>query len=272
MKINLVVLLTLVFLSGCTEKSNKGEILMEVNSSTNNIELFRNTNIYFGHKSVGNNIIEGIKAIAFTKEISDLRIIRLDEEEKLPQNYFVHSSIGKNGDPISKIKEFQTNIDSLVDENLKIAMMKFCYADFNKNSDINEIFQQYSTVVDTIKNKYPDLIIIHFTVPLMAERSFLGKLKSFVKGESDKNFYDNLVRNKFSDLIQSKYPSENIFDIAKIESTYPNGKIEEIELNGRSTSFLISDYSSDGSHLNEFGQKLVANELINHIARIRIGL
>ena len=168
MKINLIILLILVFLSACTEKSNIGEIPMEVNSSITNIKLFQETNIYFGHKSVGNNIIKGIRAIASENKRNDLIIYRLDEEEKLPENYFVHSSIGKNGDPISKIREFQTNIDSLIKENLKIAMMKFCFADFDNNSDIDGVFQTYVTTIDSIKNDYPDLIIIHFTIPLKA--------------------------------------------------------------------------------------------------------
>ena len=271
MKTNFIILLTLVFLSGCTDKSNIGEIPMEVNSSITNIKLFQETNIYFGHKSVGNNIIEGIRTIARDNKRNDIIIYRLDDEEKLPKNYFVHSSIGKNGDPISKIREFQTNIDSLIKENLKIAMMKFCFADFDKNSDIDGVFQTYVTTINSMKNNYPDLIIIHFTIPLKAEKSFLGKLKAFVKGESDKIFYDNFARNKYNDLIWSNYPAENIFDIAKIESTYSDGKRKIEKLNGVQCYFMINEYSRDGSHLNELGQKLVANELINYIAKINIG-
>lgn len=269
---NLIILLAIVFLSACADKPKIGEIPMEVNGSINSIKLFQNTNIYFGHKSVGNNVIEGIKEIAHANNISNLSIYKLDEDEKLTQNYFVHSSIGKNGDPISKIKEFQKNIELLTNKNLKVAMMKFCFADFDNNSDINGIFQTYVTATDSIKNKYPNLHVIHFTVPLKAEKSFLGKLKAFAKGESDKNFYDNLARNKYNDLICSNFSAENIFDIAKIESTYSDGEREIKNIDGEHCYFLINEYSRDGSHLNEFGQKLVANELINCIAKIKSGL
>lgn len=272
MRTNLTILLTLTFLLACEDQSKFGEIPMEVNSSINSIKLFQNTNVYFGHKSVGKNVIEGIKEIAQANSISNLSILKLDEDEKLTQNYFVHSSIGKNGDPISKIEEFRKNIELLINENLKVAMMKFCFADFDINSDINGIFQRYVTEIDSIKNDYPDLFIIHFTVPLKAEKSFLGKLKAFAKGESNKNFYDNLARNKYNDLIYSNFSADNIFDIAKIESTYPDGEREIKNLKGNQCYFMINEYSRDGSHLNEIGQKLVAKELINHIAKIKIGL
>lgn len=267
MKINLIILLIFFLFISCTDN---GEISMRIDNSLNNIKLFQNTNIYFGHQSVGNNIIEGLKSIFQENKVNNSNIFKLDIIQTLPERYFVHSQIGKNGNPLSKIKDFVKTIDLLKNKNLKIVMMKFCYADFNQNSDIHKIFQQYSTAIDSIKSKYPNLIIIHFTVPLMTERSLLGKLKAFVKGNSNKSFYDNLARNNFNDLIKVKYQSELIFDLAGIESTYFNGKREIKELDGKQSYFLIGEYSSDGGHLNKLGQKLVANELINMIAEISL--
>jgi len=114
------------------------------------------------------------------------------------------------------------------------------------------------------------LIIIHCTVPLKTERSFLGKIKAFIKGKSNEAFYNNYARNKYNDLIRSKYTSKYIFDIAKIESTNPGGEREIKILNNKSCYYLAEIYSSDGGHLNTFGQKVVANKLINKIAEISL--
>ena len=260
----------ILFLLGCSDNSDNRVLHMGIKSSLENIKLFLNTNIYFGHQSVGNNIINGIKEILIENEINDFKPFELNAISTLPKNYFVHSPIGKNGNPISKIEDFKKDITILKNKNLKIAMMKFCYVDFNEKTNIDKIFDYYIKAIDSIKTKNPNLIILHLTVPLKSERSFLGKIKAYLTGKSDKTFNDNYVRNQYNDLIRSKYSSEYIFDIAKIESTYPDGKREIKTLDNKSCYYLSKIYTSDGGHLNGFGQKVVANELINKIAKINL--
>jgi len=63
--------------------------------------------IYFGHQSVGANIIEGVEELIKENKQINLNIIRTTPSMfTLPTPVFAHSEIGKNGDPRSKVEEF----------------------------------------------------------------------------------------------------------------------------------------------------------------------
>jgi len=235
------------------------------------LEIIGKKNIYFGHRSVGENIIEGLKKINSASGQNYLIINELKDNITFEGNYFVHSNIGHNGDPQSKFEEFTKNVNYLADKNLNIAMMKLCFVDITSNTDIDNVFKSYIAMIDSIKKKYPDLTIIHFTVPLKSKSSWIDNIKDKIKDRNNNDQKDNLVRNRYNKLLFSKYSKEDIFDLAGIESTYANGKREAIVVNGKPCYFLIKDYTEDGGHLNGLGKQLVAEKLINKISE-RINL
>jgi hypothetical protein len=64
--------------------------------------------IYFGHQSVGVNIVEGMKDVLKEKPQIHLRIVETNNPSELDGPVFSHSSIGKNEDSLSKIEAFET--------------------------------------------------------------------------------------------------------------------------------------------------------------------
>ena len=122
---------------------------------SNNINLIGQKNIYFGHRSVGENIISGVNKI-ISKEGRKVFVIKeLTSNSKIDENYFFHSNIGRNGDPKSKFKEFTDIVNNLANKNLEIAMMKLCFVDITKKTNINEVFQSNVAMIDSLQNKYP---------------------------------------------------------------------------------------------------------------------
>ena len=229
------------------------------------IKVISQKNIYFGHRSVGENIIIGLNKIISENGQNELIIKELKDNSKFEGNYFIHSNIGNNGDPKSKFEEFTSIVNNLANKNLDIAMMKLCFVDITKNTNIDDVFKSYVAMIDSLKNKYPDLTIIHFSVPLKSKPSLINNIKDIIKGRNNYDPQDNLARNKFNELLFSKYSKEDIFDLAEVESTYPDGKRESIIVDGKPCYFLIKDYTDDGGHLNESGRQTVAEKLIMKI-------
>ena len=116
--------------------------------------------IYFGHQSVGYNIIEGIKDLSSGFNIVD------STEAPGEDSFFLHSGVGRNTEPVSKIKDF-SEIVSELGEDIDVAFLKFCYIDFSAATDSQEVFTDYQTAVKDLKQKYPDLIFVHLTAPLV---------------------------------------------------------------------------------------------------------
>ena len=59
---------------------------------------------YFAHQSVGNNIIEGLQQ-------ESINIVGNLHTNNFPEQFIVHSLIGKNLDPISKIQDFSQQVE-----------------------------------------------------------------------------------------------------------------------------------------------------------------
>lgn len=238
--------------------------------------------IYFGHQSVGYNIIDGINDLMKQNPQIKLNIAEINGIKDFSAGTFAHSRIGKNRDPGSKFEAFEKFVEQ-VGGNVDIVFVKCCYVDIGTGTDIERIFEVYKKKMAQMKKKYPEIIFIHFTVPLETSRiPFEFWLKIFksagwsYRTKMIKNIkkiwrYDaNIKRNEFNDLVRMEYGGkEPVFDIAEIESTYPDGRRETFTKEGNTYYSLLSEYTYDGGHLNEIGRKKVAEELLIFLANHR---
>ena len=232
------------------------------------IKIISASHIFFGHQSVGANIITGLKELNSEQGSDYILFEKLNNDANLNGSYFVDLNIGNNGDPEGKFRDFVKNVDFLSDKKLNIAMMKLCFVDITKKSDIQNIFNSYVKMIDSLQIKYPNITFVHFTVPLKSQPTLFNKLKAFIKNRTIDDPADNIARNTYNELLISKYPAKYVFDIAKEESTYPDNKRESISVDGVHGYALIGDYSDDGGHLNKRGQAIIAAGLINKLSQI----
>ena len=68
--------------------------------------------IYFGHQSVGFNIIDGVKDVMKEHPQINLNIVETSDESDFKVGLLAHSKVGKNNDPKSKINEFVSFMNS----------------------------------------------------------------------------------------------------------------------------------------------------------------
>ena len=76
---------------------------------------------------------------------------------------------------------------------------------------------------------------------------------------------DNLKRGIFNRKLKEKY-GNRVFDLARVESTYPDGTKAEFGKDNGKFAYLIPAYSDDGGHLNKLGKQRVAEELIRFLS------
>ena len=226
--------------------------------------------IYFGHQSVGFNIIDGIEDIMKENPKIKLNIVESTDPASMTPGTFVHSSVGKNKDPSSKIKAFADYIDQGIGKKADAAALKFCYVDIILETDVDGMFGEYSDSVAELKKKYPDLKIIHFTTPLMVQKTTWKHLvKKILSIKDPWRYGSNIKRNEYNQKLVEKYQDKDpILDIAMIESTYPDGSRCAFNADGKTYFSMVPEYTHDGGHLNEVGRKKVAEQLILLLANL----
>jgi hypothetical protein len=203
---NMIYILILFMLVGCNK--DMGEVkTVQMNKELSliqneNIDALQNKRVFFGHASVGYNIISGVENIkANNDRFSKIRINDLKNNNEIAEGGIYHSVIGKNGFPKSKTDGFKKVLqENGLGNRLDIAFFKYCYVDFDKDSNVGEIFDYYSKNIADIKKEFPNLKIVHVTTPLYAHAwGIKGFIKNLLSGD-----VANIKRNEFNRLIIEK--------------------------------------------------------------------
>jgi hypothetical protein len=222
--------------------------------------------IFFGHQSVGYNIIDGMINILDEYNNIKLNIVETDKAAKFDGPIFAHSRVGRNTDPASKITSFINIMDSGVGNKVDIAFFKFCYVDIMLDSDPQKIFGIYSAAIDDLKERYPRIRFMHVTVPLCsapvrAERKIKENIKllfgipGLLEDNVNRNLYNRLLNETFSE-------TEPVFDLAWLESVNPDGFRSYVNKGSEKVFFLSPQYTNDGGHLKQECRKRIAEQLL----------
>ena len=107
--------------------------------------------VFFGHQSVGQNVIDGLKDLAAANGVSSFRFVSADNMPGDGQGYFADTHIGENHYPIGKCEDFRRVVDRFRQNPPDVAFMKFCYSDIERDSDVQAIFARYCATMDSLK-------------------------------------------------------------------------------------------------------------------------
>lgn len=220
--------------------------------------------IYFGHQSVGFNIVNGLKDLSAENPQIRLNIVETSDMAAFKDPIFSHSRIGENTDPKSKTDSFAALMEQGLGCKADIAFFKFCYLDIDEKTDIGNVFAHYKKAMDTLKREYPVTTFVHVTVPLRTTKTtWKTRIKKLMGKREIWEYDDNIKRNEFNDLLIKEYTGkEPIFDLAAVESTRPDGTRATFTKDGKTYSSLLPEYTQDGGHLNEFGRRRAAQALL----------
>ncbi len=229
-------------------------------------ERLRAERIFFGHQSVGENILDGVRDLLREHPDIGLAVVQLPTPPRIPGPQFSHAYIGKNGDPASKTDEF-VRLLSPGGLDADIAFHKYCFVDVVAGTDVKAVFAHYKEQMRKLHEARPGLTLVHVTVPLTTIKLGPRDLLNKVLGRQPSEYTGDILRNEFNDLVRAEYGGkEPLFDLAAIESTLPDGRRESFSFKGRTYFALAPEYASDGAHLNEQGRRIVAERLLVFLA------
>ncbi len=253
-----------IILTACTGIPN---VELQQKDIKENIKTVAKVKIFFGHQSVGQNIVDGLSGIVKESGDTSFHIINVHKTEKLPKFYFAHTKVGKNRKPETKCTDFAGIIENnLAKDGLQYAFLKFCFVDITEKTDIGAVFDRYRKTIDSLKMQFPQIHFIHFTVPLKTKTKGTKAWLKRLFGILGKREINNMQRFRYNQLLKKNYHAEPVFDIASIESTYPDGSRETFTKNNKTYYAMLDGYSSDGGHLNAIGRKQVAGKLLSFLA------
>jgi hypothetical protein len=233
--------------------------------SAKGLESLSGKKIFFGHQSVGWNIIDGLKDIAREKGRAGFNFVETRTPGDAPGLY--HAAIGQNGDPLGKIKDFEAIMRGGMGDKVDIALMKLCYVDFDGKTNAQGIFEAYASELSKLEAEYPRVVFVRATAPLTTDESGIKSLVKSILGKSTAA-QANASRERFNELVRADCARSGkpLLDIALAEAASDDGTVNERNAGGRRYISLRDDYSSDGGHLNEAGRKVVAARFLAVLA------
>jgi len=80
--------------------------------------------VFFGHQSVGGNIVDGLQELRALAGDTALHVIHDPAAAALPPAFFAEAKVGKNGDPLGKLAAFKRVVDSTSPGRLDLALVK----------------------------------------------------------------------------------------------------------------------------------------------------
>jgi hypothetical protein len=224
--------------------------------------------IFFGHQSVGGNILEGVRAVLAANPQIRLRLVQSRGSAVISVPALVEAPVGRNTDPASKAADFVAMLDEGVGGSDGVAMYKFCYVDVNAQTDPAALFRLYRESVERVRARHPELTIVHITMPLMTvERSARQVVRRIIRGASQADVEARRVA--YNRLVLETYGgSQPVFDLARFESTRRDGTRSYFLFGGRPIYTLADEWSADGGHLNEAGQRFMGEQFLIFLARL----
>lgn len=219
--------------------------------------------IFFGHQSVGYNIMAGVGSLLSSRPEIGLNVV---ESVPTAAAGFYHGKVGRNTAPESKLDEFAGIVERAPWPDGGIAMVKLCYVDVHPGSDPEALFAAYRQKMSDLSARRPEVTFVHFTLPLTAARRSFSHWKNRLLGRATHEDV-NAIRNRYNDLLLEAYENrEPVFDVARLESTLPDGSRSFLERGTERVYTLTREYTDDGGHLNAAAQRFVAERLLVFLA------
>lgn len=226
---------------------------------------FGATRVFFGHQSVGANVIDGVGSVFAQSGVQVPEVVETRDSVPARAGFLAHAHMGVNGDPFGKLTDFASVLGGPMGGRIDVAVLKFCYADIVAGTDVQAVFDAYVQTMAGLEASHPAVRFLYTTVPLSTDWSWRQVVKSWIGRNDQMGPADNLARQEYNQLIRDKYgDSGRLFDIAAVEATLTEDPMSRTE-GGQPYYVLNPQLASDAGHLNELGQRAAAVAFIDAV-------
>lgn len=225
----------------------------------------RGVRLLFGHQSVGDNILHGVR-LTYEAALEPVPII-IETRENVPTGPFLgHAYVGVNAEPQRKLADFVAIIDGRLGQRVDMAVLKFCYVDITSATNVDSLFEAYVSEIEELEERHPSVRFLHATAPLTTDRSWRAGLRAML-GQGDRHGPDdNLARHRYNTLMRARYGSTGrLFDIAAVEATMEQSPMLR-ERGGNQYYVLNRRFSTDAGHLSIAGSRAAAVQFLRVVA------
>ncbi|HTJ84779.1 MAG TPA: hypothetical protein VL400_23835 [Polyangiaceae bacterium] len=199
----------------------------------------KHARIFFGHQSVGANILDGARSLGFPS-----RPITGTHDFDAPA--LGEAPLLENHEPLRKVKSFDAFVSTFGDR-VDAVGMKLCWVDFYEPEKLVGLREAYAAEVDSLRKRYPKVAVFHVTPPL-----------------ATKEPVENGDRVAFGRWLISTYAQKDVvFDLEAVESMSSAG----MPCVSRGVPALCTEYAADDGHLNAVGAQRAAKAFIVALGR-----
>jgi lysophospholipase L1-like esterase len=224
---------------------------------------FTQLRIVFGHQSVGYNILAGVTSLARERQTA---LTITETKSPLTSPGIHHFKVGRNGEPQSKLADFQTSLQGGLGQSADIALLKLCFIDFEMSRDARDLARSYIAELDQLAREYPNTVFLPATAPLTTVQTGPKAWIKRLLGQAPAGYTSNARRAQFNQVLRQHYAGQPLFDIAALES---EGGRSGVDYGNSRLETLDPALTSDGGHLNDEGQHLIGGALVHILAGIQ---
>ena len=223
--------------------------------------------VFFGHQSVGRDIMEGVREIVAERPEIALRVVHADDPALVEGAAFIEGRIGVNRDPASKTSRFCEAARGGLGAGA-VALHKYCYVDVRSDTDVERLFDDYARSLRELERTNPGLMIVHVTMPLTTSGGGAWEIARTAVGRPT-DLALNIKRNRFNERMRATYAATApVFDLALLQATAADGSPSYVRFGSRLVPRLAPEWTYDGGHLNPTGRRRLAEQLLVMLARV----
>jgi hypothetical protein len=235
--------------------------------STSDIDNLIKRRVFFGHQSVGANILDGVRDL-LNDAGRNWPIVELGSS--VPAGgALIHAKVGTNQQPLTKCEDFRGIIDERLSGEVDIAVLKFCYIDIEPTTDYAMLCDRYRATLEDLAARHPTTVFVPVTVPLGHAKRGLDVLARELLGRANQAKLKNLARHAFNERLRQSWTRSPLFDLARAEATAADGTRDTFTYRGSTSENLVGSYTDDGGHLNTTGRRVVAAAFLKTLAAAR---
>jgi hypothetical protein len=233
------------------------------------LKAFLGLRLFFGHQSVGYNILDGLRDVFAQRGVEGPTVVEGRAISAQAGPALHHATIGENGDPLGKIHDFDSIMRAGAAGQVDVAFMKLCYVDVSPATDVRRVFDDYKAVMAGLHRDYPKALFLHMTVPLTSQEKGPKALARRLLGRQVRGYADNAARESLNALLRAEYGGTGLlFDLALAEATGADGTRQKHTMDGKGYYAMQAAYTDDGGHLNARGRVHVAEELLAFLCHL----
>jgi hypothetical protein len=216
---------------------------------------------------VGRDLIAGINRLNVDGAIG-LSLIQTDNPTILTGPAFVHFLAGSNRDYASKNAALLRLLKTRTYADEAVVLLKYCYADLTGDHNPYDIFAAYCEMIETIQAEYPDVTVVHATMPLTTVESAFRAQTTHLMGRPTQRTA-SIARHRYNQLLRAEFVGKQpVFDLARVEATRPDGTVSTFTSHGSPVETLAPENTYDGGHLTPSCQLVAAEALLNVLADV----